>query len=159
MKRFLFIVLTVLMVGGGVALAVGAAAPDPQSADDLSAYEGKEIVEIREKMFLGQINDIFMNTDDYIGKVIKLQGMFDEMKNEENGVTYYFVYRNSPGCCGADGRAAFEFVWDQPQPTVNDWIEVTGVLEYYDENGVQYMHLTNVSLQVLAERGQEFVTQ
>jgi uncharacterized membrane protein YcgQ (UPF0703/DUF1980 family) len=37
--------------------------------------DGK-IVEIQEKMFIAQTNDIYLNPEDYIGKTIKLEGLF-----------------------------------------------------------------------------------
>ncbi|MDR3148977.1 MAG: hypothetical protein LBT88_03020, partial [Oscillospiraceae bacterium] len=76
------------------------------------------IIEIKEKLFIAQLNDIYLNQDDYLGMTVKFEGMFTQYTWAENNMTYYLVYRNSPGCCGADGQAGFEVVWadDSGQP-------------------------------------------
>ncbi|KUO72494.1 MAG: hypothetical protein APF77_11960 [Clostridia bacterium BRH_c25] len=115
----------------------------------------EEIVEIKEKMFITQINDIYLNPDDYMGKKIKLEGFHTIV--EVDGETVHGVIRNGPGCCGNDGVAGFEFVWDGEYPKDNDWLSVTGYLEIVNEDGIDYMHLNATELEVLAERGTEFV--
>jgi zinc transport system permease protein len=120
-------------------------------------------VEIKEKLFIAQLNDIYLNPDEYMGKTIKYEGMFIQYHWDETNMTYYLVYRNSPGCCGTDGQAGFEVVWpeesDQTYPAENEWCEVVGTLATYEENGQIYMLITLDSLMVKSERGAEFVSQ
>ncbi|MDR1892842.1 MAG: hypothetical protein LBQ48_07540 [Oscillospiraceae bacterium] len=121
------------------------------------------VVEIKENMFIAQINDIWLNKEDYIGKIVRYEGMFTQYTWQENNMTYYLVYRNSPGCCGADGQAGFEVAWpesaDKTYPNENDWVEAAGVLEQYEEYGQTYLRLSLSSLTVKQERGAEFVSQ
>ena len=119
-------------------------------------------VDVREKMFLTQMTELFINTQDYIGKTVALEGMFDIYTDTASGVTYYAVYRKSPGCCGNDGYTGIEVVWDDPAatyPALNDWVRAVGVLDQYEEDGAPYMRLHLLSLDVKAERGLEFVNQ
>lgn len=118
-----------------------------------------EIVEIKEKMFIAETNEIYLNKEEYIGKKIKLEGMFDEQHSEEKDKTYYHVYRNGPGCCGNDGVAGFEVIWDKEYPKINDWVEAIGTLEEYEDEGYHYMRIRLTELNVLEERGKEFVSQ
>jgi hypothetical protein len=121
------------------------------------------MVEIKENLFLTQLNDIFLNQADYLGKTIKYEGIFTSYTWAEKNMTCYFVYRKSPGCCGADGQAGFEVVWpddaDKTYPKENDWCEVVGTLEQYDEDGQQYLRIALSSLTVKEKRGAEFVNQ
>jgi len=123
----------------------------------------ENVVEIKEKLFIAGINDIYLNQDDYLGKTIKYEGMFTSYTWAEKGITYYLVYRNSPGCCGADGQAGFEVLWsdeaNKTYPNENDWVEAVGTLESYDEDGYAYLRLRLDSLTVKTERGAEFVSQ
>ena len=164
MKRLaiaLLICMLCLLAGcGGTATAApGGVSPTPAevnpSADD--------VVEIRERLFVAQINEIYLNEKDYLGKTIKLEGMFTQYTWQEMNMTYYMVYRNSPGCCGADGQAGFEVVWpegaQQPFPNENDWVEAVGTLSKYEEAGGTYLHVVLTSLTVLPTRGAEFVSQ
>ncbi|MDR0642783.1 MAG: metal ABC transporter permease [Treponema sp.] len=122
------------------------------------------LVEIKEKMFIAQVNDIYLNADDYLGKTIKLEGLFKEEKYAGIDTTYFFVIRYGPGCCGTDGNAGFEVAWDKeiqdrPYPQVDDWVAAEGKLSYYEEDGYPYLYIALSSLEALDKRGAEFVSQ
>jgi uncharacterized membrane protein YcgQ (UPF0703/DUF1980 family) len=102
---------------------------------------------IKDKMFIAQINEIYLNSEDYIGRTIKYEGIF----LNENGVNY--VIRYGPGCCGDDGNAGFEVVWSGPYPDKNAWVEAAGIIEEYGKDGRQYLRLNLSSLKVLETRG------
>jgi len=116
------------------------------------------VVEITERLFIAQTNDIYINPDDYMDKTIQYEGIFISSYWEETDTTYRFVLRYGPGCCGYDGTAGFEVTWDGMWPKDDDWCEVAGTLEWYEENGSEYLRLRLSSLTVLEERGAEFVS-
>jgi len=124
---------------------------------------GNGPVEIKEKLFLAQINDIYLNEAEYLGRTIRYEGMFTRYTWEEVGKTYYAVYRRSPGCCGADGQAGFEVIWPEGSgkayPKENDWVQVVGTLERFEEYGQSGLRICLDSLTVKSERGAEFVSQ
>ena len=123
-----------------------------------------DTVEIGEKFFIAQTNDVYLNPEDYLGKTIRLQGLFKRMEYEGGG-GYCFVLRYGPGCCGNDGSAGFEVSWDRtdpdppPYPNEDDWVEAEGVLGYYREDDYPYLYLNLSSLRVKETRGAEFVSQ
>jgi uncharacterized membrane protein YcgQ (UPF0703/DUF1980 family) len=121
------------------------------------------VFEIKEKMFIAQTNDVYLNPEDYMGRTIKLEGIFKSYAIEEYGAAYCFVVRYGPGCCGNDGNAGFEVAWDgtseTPYPEEDAWVEATGVLKSYDEDGYPYLYLSLSSLDVKEYRGTEFVSQ
>jgi uncharacterized membrane protein YcgQ (UPF0703/DUF1980 family) len=147
------------------------AADDAAASEDLpvivlgnpkSAAADGPVIEIKEKLFIAQTNDVYLNPEDYMGKTIKLEGLFKFMQYEDADKSYCFVIRNGPGCCGYDGTAGFEVAWDQktaPYPKEDDWVEAVGVLDSYEEDGYPYLYLALSSLTVKQERGAEFVTQ
>lgn len=118
-----------------------------------------DIIEIKEKMFIAQTNDIYFNPEDYLGKTIKYEGIFSVYEVPETGAVYYSVFRYGPGCCGVDANAGFEVIWDKEYPKPDDWVEAVGVLEEYDEDGYTYLRLALSSLTVLETRGAEYVSQ
>jgi uncharacterized membrane protein YcgQ (UPF0703/DUF1980 family) len=142
MKKTLFsVVIACLLCGAGASFA-----------DD--------VVEIKEKMFVAQTNDVYINADEYLGRTIKLEGMF--ALDLEMSPPVYYVFRYGPGCCGYDANAGFEVVWKEETaayPDENDWVEAMGVLESYDDDGEPYLRLALKSLTVKAERGLERVEQ
>jgi len=140
---------------------------EPGTAEEKVRYEAlspnKGVVEIKEKMFLAQVNDVYLNSEDYLGKTIKLEGMFNKEQWGEPLKTYCYVIRYGPGCCGFDANVGFEVAWanekTNPYPIYNSWVEATGVLKTYEEDGYDYLYLDLVSLNVLSKRGNATVLQ
>jgi len=119
--------------------------------------ENKEVVNIDEKVFLSQMTDIYMNTNDYIGRIISMEGYMlpDDTGDEIIGA----VVRNSPGCCGDDGITGLSYIWDGDVPAENEWIKVTGVLSVRVEGEQIYLVIEADEVEVMEERGLEFVSQ
>jgi len=142
----------------GAASPPAAAGPPSPPQTGSASLEGKEIIEIRERMFMTQVNDIYTNPGNYVGKGVRFEGIYIE-ETYGDGEVFRAVVRMNAGCCGDDGRSGFEVVWDQPYPKFNDWVEVSGVLEQYEEDGQRRLRVRLASLKVLPVRGLEFVTQ
>ena len=127
-----------------------------------NAATSNGIIEVREKMFIAQTNDIYLNSEDYVGKTIKLEGLFKIENSVSQERPCYYVLRYGPGCCGYDGSAGFEVMWDRgsitkPEyPKEDDWVEAAGILKMFDDESI-YIALT--TLAVLDKRGAEFVRQ
>jgi zinc transport system permease protein len=129
--------------------------------DELSSLRGGDgVIEIREKLFIAQCNDIYLNPGEYIGRRVRIEGMYYEYA-EEGGAIYYSVTRLGPGCCGNDGVAGFEFACDSPpvcEP--DDWISVEGVITPYTyDDGYESVIIGDASVTVKTERGAEYVSQ
>lgn len=178
MKKLLSLLLLCLMVLGGCAPAAVESAPAKSNAAGTQAVDAgdssdtgtdintlpssdatSDIIEISEKVFIAQTNDIYINTDDYLNRIIKYEGIFQAYHYDVTDTTYYSVIRYGPGCCGFDANAGFEVEWDGDYPEQNDWVEAVGTLETYEEGGAQYLRLKLSSLKVLPVRGAEFVQQ
>jgi uncharacterized membrane protein YcgQ (UPF0703/DUF1980 family) len=119
----------------------------------------REVIEIGEKMFVGQMNDIYLNPDDYLGRTIRYEGFYTYFENEETGQRYDCIVRNGPGCCGYDSSVGFEVDWKGDLPTVDDWCSVQGVVDIYKENGLDYIVVRADELDVLPYRGEDTVVQ
>ncbi len=122
--------------------------------------DNKNIMEIREKMFIAQIEDIYYNIEDFKDKYIKIEGMYSVVEPEEGDIgKVHFVYRNAPGCCGNDGWAGFMLNYDGEYPNTNDWIQVVGTPEIIKNGVYEDLYLNVISIEVMEERGAEFVNQ
>jgi len=124
-----------------------------------SRTEENSIIEIRERMFLTQIQDIYLNTNDFLGRTIKLEGIFTGVTWD--GDHFYYVIRHaSDGCCGG-GNVGFEVMWPEdrrePYPENDSWVEAIGVLKLFEEDLFRHLYLELISLNVLDTRGAEFV--
>lgn len=102
-------------------------------------------------MVYSQLADMMENPDSYIGKTIKMAGQFTLTENTETKQKYYNVtVIDATNCC----QQGLEFIWEDhtypdDYPTVNSNIEVTGVFETYDENGITYCHLISNDVKVV----------
>lgn len=118
------------------------------------------LVEIKEKMFLAQTNDIYLNPAQYADKTIRWEGIYTRIDDlNADGTPYHCVFRYGPGCCGDDGTVGFEVVWDGEYPALDSWVRAEGKVEGYEENDMTYLRIRLSSLEVLAERGAETVLQ
>jgi len=122
-----------------------------------------EVIEIKEKMFISQVNDVYLNPDDYLGKTIKLEGLFVMEYFNTRTEPYCFVLRYGPGCCGSDGNVGFEIARMTNQkisyPEKDSWVEAIGELKTYKNENYEYLYLDLTSLNVLNKRGAEYVSQ
>ena len=122
----------------------------------------RDIIQIRDRMFIQQFFDIHINTDEYLGKTVRLEGIYGEAPNPAGGEPTRFVYRRAPGCCGDDGMVRFlVLLGDCPAPEPNAWVEATGkvdVIASEKDANVKLVVLRLSSLRVLETRGREFVT-
>ncbi|MDR2467424.1 MAG: hypothetical protein LBD22_00495 [Spirochaetaceae bacterium] len=137
-----------------------ALAESAQSDQKTAAKE--DIIEIKEKLFITQVNDVYLNQDEYVGKTIKLEGLFKHEQYADDD--FCFVLRYGPGCCGNDGYAGFEVVWDKNAahngyPAEDDWVEATGVLSYFNEDDYPRLYIALKDLSILPRRGAEYVSQ
>ncbi len=117
-----------------------------------------DTIVISEDMYVTWINEIYVNYQDYIGKKIKLEGMYTNYYSMQDDETYNMVYRVGPGCCGNDGNmAGFKFECAGELPKENDWIEVEGVLDTYEAYEINNLILKDAKVKVKEERGIETV--
>lgn len=135
-----------------------------QSSDDLfkSMQQNKDsdTIFINEKVFITQINDIYLNFEDYKDKTVIVEGMYSVFESTVSDAVAPVVYRNGPGCCNNDGWAGFLLKYDGKLPKENDWIKVTGT-PFLDntEHGYTNLYLNVSNIEIMKERGSELVLQ
>ncbi|MCL2568469.1 MAG: hypothetical protein FWE12_03395 [Oscillospiraceae bacterium] len=143
MKKILILLLIVLMVG---TLLTG-------------CTDNEAVVTITDRAFLTQIVSINRNADQYEGRTIRYEGMFYTFYWEATGEYYHRVLRYVMDCCGDDGIAGFEVYLGNIAPLPdNAWVELVGVLEWYQVGQSRFLRVAATSITELENRGQEFVT-
>jgi zinc transport system permease protein len=118
----------------------------------------KKIIELKDKFFIAQISDIYLNTKSYLGKIIKYQGIFKEEIDENGKADAHYVVRYGPGCCGNDMTVGFEVIYNGQYPKNNDWVEIQGHLKESEKDGFPTLCLKLLSIEILEKRGKEQVT-
>ena len=99
-------------------------------------------------MVYAEVNNIMSRPISYLGKTIKLNGLFYSTYYDVNDKTYYFVVITDASSCCPQG---IEFVWNSGHkyPDENARIEVTGVFSSYNDFGETYYRLLVEDLRVL----------
>ncbi|MDD6728302.1 MAG: hypothetical protein PUE08_03665 [Eubacteriales bacterium] len=104
-------------------------------------------------MFYSELANMMNNPASYVGKTVKIRGQFTLTQNSETNQKYYNVtVTDATACC----QQGLEFIWTghnypEDYPQVNSTIEVTGVFQTYDENGLTYCHLISDDVKTVAD--------
>ena len=110
------------------------------------------IVHIGERFFVNQLLEVLLNSRQYMGRVIRYEGMFFTVPWVDD---FYIVYRYMFGCCGELDKIGFEVMPGEFEPFPNGtWVEVVGML---DTDG-DILVLRVISLTELDEPGEAFVS-
>lgn len=131
---------------------------EPVSLDTNTENE-ENILVIGPKMYLAQIEDIYYNFDNYKDKTIVIEGMYALFYNRDGLLCVPTVYRKGPGCCGNDGWGGFFMKYGGEYPEIDSWIKVTGTPELVIDGYFRELYLNVISIEVMPERGEEFVIQ
>ena len=158
MKKIIYLILFILIFAGLVGVVVfqnSSVASDATKNESSSKANEKEddVIEIKDKMFMTQVNDIYINMKNYKGKKIKLEGFIYKIQD------FDFIMRRTPGCCGNDGIIGLEIKWNGEIPNADAWVSAQGVLEILDEGYGEQPVLNLTFLEEKQERGIEFVYQ
>lgn len=129
--------------------------------ENVDKAKSDDTIEIKENVFISQINDIYFNFDDYKDKTIIVEGIYSIFESAVSDMTSAVVYRNGPGCCDNDGWAGFLLKYNgEIKPKENDWIRVTGTPELEKtEEGYVNLYLNVSDMQICDKRGLETVMQ
>lgn len=117
-------------------------APDPMYAEeDIDV----DLTAMGADMVYATVYDMMCYPETYVGKVVRMRGLFSHSYDDVYDTHYYFVIVKDATACCAQG---LEFVWGDPQDYPADGAEVlvTGVYEIYTERGVKYTHLVDSAL-------------
>lgn len=124
--------------------------PDAETAAETKAEEIKvdlDLSSLGESMAYSTLLNMMMTPEDYIGKTIRINGMFDIAGGEIRDY-YLCTLFDTTGCCGS----SLEFMpktgltYPEGLPEVLSYISVTGVFETYEEDGRLYCQLSDATV-------------
>lgn len=124
-----------------LALLTGSAAVAEKPVDlDLSVLSGTVVY--------SQVYDMIMSPELYMGKLVRMKGLFSYFQDPETLKEYFAVIIADATACCAQG---IEFVWNGHQypkdfPPLDTELTVTGVFGTYEENGFTYLQLTDADV-------------
>lgn len=145
--------------GKGNTHAARSSADSPTLPTEIPSSEGKaevteenvdiDLTELSASMVYGQVYDMMYNSDDYVGKIVKMEGAFSYYLEPSNGQEYFAVIISDATACCSQG---IEFVLDgdykypDDYPELNEEITVIGRFNYYKEGVYTYCQLTDAKI-------------
>lgn len=114
---------------------------DPQEAtndNEIAPEVDIDLTVLSSTMIFGEVFNMTMEPDSYIGKTVKMRGQYSASYLEEGDKLYHFVVILDATACCAQG---LEFVWTgdhvypEDYPVNKSLIEIIGVWEKYEEDG------------------------
>lgn len=125
---------------------------------DQESFNGEVDIVVGDTMYSTQINDWYMNFEQYEGKVVEIEGYYIN-----DFAPYDFIGRYGPDCPYCQGGyISFEFVTNEDLSSyvsVKDWIKVTGVLrEGFDKEFGPFYYIEVLQLEKMSKVGKDTVT-
>ncbi|MBE5958891.1 MAG: hypothetical protein E7254_08550 [Lachnospiraceae bacterium] len=120
---------------------------DTDNSEDVEIVdpEKTEIIDLTElssAMVYGQVNDMIMNCDDYLGKTVRMKGVFSAYEGEQK--TYFAcVVADALACCqqGIEFELKGKHKYPDDYPGVGEEITVVGTFDKYIEDGLTFIYL------------------
>ena len=117
--------------------------PGAQVADS-NKYD-VDLTQLSSTMVYSEVYNMFVNPDNYMGKSIKMTGLFSVYEDELTGNRYFSCIIEDATACCAQG---IEFVlqdakYPEDYPAIDSEITVSGIMDMYFEeiDGESYMYL------------------
>lgn len=126
--------------------------PDPSPAEAAAArtYAPEEIdvdlTAMSGTMVYSEVYGMMTAPEDYLGKVVKMQGQFSHYYDKKLDQHYYLCFiADATACCaqGMEFIPAADLVYPDQFPAVDDPITVVGVFDLYWEGEIEYCTLRN----------------
>ena len=131
----------------------GAPEPDPVTESDLaqSSTDGIDIdlTTLSATVVYSEVYDMMFYPENYVGKTVKMDGMFTYYYDEAND-RYYFacIIMDATACCsqGIEFEPSEDFTYPDDFPEDGGDICVVGVFDTYEEDGFTYCTLRNAEI-------------
>lgn len=117
--------------------------------------EGQQVIDLDLSVMSGtmvyaQIYNMMVDPDPYLGKMIRLSGLYTYFEDTAAGIVYHAcIVPDATACCaqGIEFVRAGEPRWPDEYPAEGSAILVTGRLEIYEEGGSLYLHLVDADVE------------
>lgn len=108
-----------------------------------------DLTVLNSNMVYATVFDMIYEPDGYVGNVVKMEGSFNFLYDEENDrYLYACIISDATACCsqGIEFIPADEYHFPEGFPGKGENITVTGVFEILEDNGEVYIALTDAQI-------------
>ncbi len=133
-----------------------APAPDPSGSSGTGAKQDVpaddidvDLTVLSSTMVYSEVYNMMSSPEDYIGKTVKMDGLF-AIYHDEAADVYYFacIVKDATACCaqGIEFVLAGDYKYPDDYPPLGEEIAVVGVFDTYEEGSNTYCTLRNARL-------------
>ena len=108
-----------------------------------------DLTVLSKTMVYSEVYNIVTTPWDYVGKTIKMEGLYSHLVDEATGNVYHAcIIQDATACCASGIEFVPESESEYPEGGLNDgdMIGVVGTFDTYEENGQLYCTLRNAKL-------------
>lgn len=101
-------------------------------------------------MVYAEVYNMYVNPEDYMGKIVKMEGSFSVLDVPMAGMIYFSVIiEDALGCCaqGIEFELEGDYSYPSDYPEVGDIVTVVGEFDIYYEDEYMYCRLINAAFQ------------
>lgn len=115
---------------------------DPADSTSNSGFD-IDLTKLSSTMVFSEVYNMMISPEEYVGKTIKAEGIFQVFQDSDNSNFYALVIADATACC----QQGLELIWDgdpaypDDYPKENSEIEITGVYQSYIEDGNTYYYV------------------
>ena len=103
-------------------------------------------------MVYSEVYNMMMTPEDYVGKSVRMNGMYVSFYEEENDFRYFAcIVKDATACCsqGIEFVLTDDYRYPEDYPEDGDDIVVTGVFDTYMEGSDMYCTLKDAHLEYI----------
>ncbi|MCR5398853.1 MAG: hypothetical protein K6E68_04880 [Lachnospiraceae bacterium] len=123
--------------------------PVDDAIDNDEAEADVDLTALSSTMIYSEVYNMMVAPNDYIGKTIKMAGMYSQYYDEQND-KYYFacIIKDATACCaqGIEFVLKDEYSFPADYPSDGDYVTVEGVFDTYMEGNDKYCTLRDAIL-------------
>ena len=115
---------------------------DPAGSANNTGFD-IDLTKLSSTMVFSEVYNMMISPEEYMGKTIKAEGIFQVYQDSNNSNFYALVIADATACC----QQGLELIWDgdpaypDDYPVENSEIEITGVYQSYIEEGNTYYYV------------------
>lgn len=136
------------VAAGSAANNQGASVQPDQAAEGQSGID-VDLTALSSTMVYSEVYNMMMTPEDYIGKVVKMNGLFSVYHDEAQDINYYAcVIQDATACCsqGMEFVLTDKYTYPDDYPEQGGEVTVVGTFDTYKEGEYTYCTLRNAEL-------------
>ncbi len=147
MKRWMLLLLTLLLL----LTAAGCGGEQKKGADSAQGQVDVDLTDFSSTVVYSEVyNMLYGDPESYIGKTVRMEGIFAVYEDEVNQKNYYAcIIADATACCsqGLEFELSGQHTYPDDYPELGTDITVTGTFQLYQEGEGLYCHLADAVME------------